>query len=43
MIYYTVITMLFMILTAIVIKWLRSMGIVEELTYMQPLWVLKLF
>lgn len=43
MIYYTVVTMLLMMLTAIVIKWLRSMGIVEELTYMQPLWVLKLF
>ncbi len=43
MIYYVVVSMLVMILTAIVIKWLRSMGIVEELTYMQPLWVLKLF
>jgi len=43
MIYYIVVSMLIMILTAIVIKWLRSMGIVEELTYMQPLWVLKLF
>jgi hypothetical protein len=42
-IYYTATTILIMILTAIVLKWLRSMGFVEELTYMQPLWVLKLF
>ncbi len=41
--YYTVVTLLLMILTAIILRWLRSMGIVEELTYMQPLWVLKLF
>lgn len=43
MIYYIVITTLLMILTAIIVRWLRRMGIAEELTYMQPIWVLKLF
>ena len=43
MIYYIVVSMLLMALTAFVVRWLRSIGIAEELTYMQPLWVLKLF
>jgi len=43
MIYYIIVSLLGMILSGIIIKWLRSIGMVEDLTYMQPLWVLKLF
>lgn len=42
-IYYSVATMLTMILTAVLVKWLRDKGLAEELSFMQPLWTLKLF
>ena len=41
MIYYTVITMLIMAITAFSTRWLWSIGVAEKFTYMQPIWVLK--
>lgn len=43
MIYYGVVTMLVMIITAFLLRWLSGIGVVEDFTYMKPVWVLKLF
>lgn len=43
MIYYGIATMVVMIITVVLLRWLSTIGIVEDFTYMKPLWVLKLF
>jgi hypothetical protein len=43
MIYYITISLVVMIITGILLRWLSNIGVVEDFTYMKPIWVLILF
>jgi hypothetical protein len=43
MIYYGIATMVVMIVASVLLRWLSSIGVVEDFTYMKPLLVFKLF